>query len=813
MHARLRIALPLLPVLLIGCSHEPVSSPIDVPVARGAAGLMEITISGIGTPQQRASARAIAAEPGGAAVATSATSRTWNRLAVTGDPGRLTPLTGDGTIQLVGLSTASFTYGTRGAGGYRYVSATFKVRNASNLGLNTAYTSPRTNLTLLGVNGPTSLSGTAITALQKFDGSAASSTIAAQMRPTGWADLSNSAAVTSHGMDVLQLYTEDEVAPAVLTPPASSSVLPYGFVVRNPASSSSRTLPASPAANQFDGLLTIAYKVPLQAAATDDPYSITGLFLAVDDAQTYVTQSLEDSDATATAAIAARATALTAKMRSLVYSWVGSNAAQFICNARSAGTAGAPTAFLADSITVSSFSPTIGTLAGTSQSFSSTFSQAMSLASASFTTFAGNGTQSGRTFRTGSYSGGQTLTWPTGTLFPGEHVEIALTPKLLGTATPGARSCPYVYRYRVATGTASGSFTAGTPFAVDSAPWAIATGDFDGDGKLDVVAVGAQKKSTTAIYTALVLQGDGLGGFTSKGTTGVLGTHPFGVAVGDFNGDGKLDIVTTSQDNGSAAILINNGSFSFSATDLAVSGVGDGPTGVAVADVNGDGNLDIITANVFASTVSVLLGDGAGHFTQALGSPMSIGTGNGPVAVAIGDVNNDRKLDIVAADFGSGKVTVLLNDGSGRFSQATNSPFTVGSSPFAVAVGDLNGDGNLDIVTANSGSNNVSVLLGVGNGSFNAASPVSVGASPMGIALGDMDGGGVLDIVVSDSSSSDVRVLPGNGNGTFGSATTFSFAAGTQPIGVALGSFITTGNKLGIAVANGLVSNVTVLTR
>jgi len=776
---------------------------------------MEITITGIGTPQQRASARAVVAEPGGALVAPSV-SRPWGSPAATADVGRLTLLSGDGTIELSGVSTASFTYGARGTGGYRYVSATFKVRNAHATD-SVAYTSARTNLTFLGVNGTgafLTLNGTAIKTLNKFDNSTSPASALA-VRPTGWADLSSSATVTSHGMDVLQVYTDSEVG--ALTPPAGVvSVLPYGFVVRT-SSSGNRDMAASPTANQFDGLLTVAYKVPLQTLATDDPYTITGVFLPVDDAETYVTQSLEDSDATATAAIAARAAGLTgSKMRSLVYSWVGTRAATFVCNARTAGTAVAPTAFLADSITVSAFSPLIGTPAGTSQSFGATFSQTMNLASASFATFVGNGTQSGRTFRTGSYSGAQTLTSPTGTFFPGEHVEIALTPKLLGSATPGSRVCPYVYRYRVSTGTASGTFVAGTPFAVDSAPFAIATGDFDGDGKLDVVAVGSGKKLATTIYTAVVLQGDGLGGFTSKGPFGVLGGTPFGVAVGDFNGDGHLDIVATTQSNGSAAIMLGDGAWNFSVTSISVAGVGDGPTGVAVGDLNGDGNLDIVTANVFVGTVSVLLGDGAGHFTQALGSPISIGA-NGPAAVAIGDVNNDRKMDIVTADFTTGKVSVLLNNGSARFTQPLGSPFTVGTQPFAVALGDVSGDGNLDIVTANSGSSNVTVLLGNGTGGFSAASgsPISVGTTPMGIALGDMDGdvNGRLDIVVSGSSSNDVRVLLGNGDGTFGNLTTFTFAAGTQPIGVALGSFITTGSKLGIAVANAKASNVTVLTR
>jgi hypothetical protein len=311
-----------------------------------------------------------------------------------------------------------------------------------------------------------------------------------------------------------------------------------------------------------------------------------------------------------------------------------------------------------------------------------------------------------------------------------------------------------------------------------------------------------------------VLKGDALGGFTALSTTGVGGSHPYNLAVGDVNVDGHLDVVATNFDNGTAAMMLGDGTGHFSSTtDPPVAGVADGPLGVALGDLNGDGYLDIVTANFAAGNVSVLLGDGTGQFTQALGSPIT--AGSGPISVAIGDVNNDHKMDIVVANLNSSNVSVLLGDGAGRFTQPGGSPVSTGAStgPFSVALGDVNNNGNLDIVSANSLTNNVTVLFGNGNGTFvTPGTTFAVGTTPMSVALGDVDGGGNLDIVVADSSSDNVSVLIGNGSGGFAAAANTTTGAGTHPSAVALGA-ITTGGKLAIVTANAKSNNVTALIR
>jgi hypothetical protein len=767
---------------------------------------MEITITGIGTPQPRASARAVGVGPAGALDVPSVP---WGARTATLDAGRFTPLltdgTHDGTIQLQGVSVASFTYGTRGAGGYRYVSATFRVRNATSGG--TAYGTDRHNLTLMGVNGTGSLNATAITTLQRFDGSGAAAGLALSIVPTGWADLSGSATVTTRAPEVLQLFTEAEVAP-LLPHTGITSVLPYGFVVSNSASSANRTLTANPGASQFDGLLTVAFKVPLQATAADDPFTITGLFLAVDDGEVQVTQSFEDSSATAAVAAAARATGLGAYMRSLVGTWVGTNAATFLCTVRTAGVSGTPTARLGDSITVSSLLPLAGSVITTNQTLTAGLTGAVSNASLGFASFAVNGFASGRAFIAGGYTGGGSanLSTPAGAFSPGEEVEVALTPRLLGTLAPTTRVCPYIYRYRVGTAVGSGAFANGTgsPFTVGIGPHGIAVGNVVEGGGLDIVAV----NDTDAALQ--VLSGDGSGGFTAGTAIGTGGSLPEAVALGDVNGDGHLDAVVPAFNAITAAVLLGNGSGGF--TQLTPFLVADGPSAVALGDFNGDGYLDMAVPSYYGDTVAVMLGNGAGQFTKARGGTIAVG--NFPLSIAVADFNADGKLDIVVPNFGDLTVSVLLGDGKGRFSAASGSPFATDGTPYQIAVGDVNNDRIPDIVTANKSTNNVSVLLGTGSGGFTKqGTGFGAGTQPQALALGDLDGDGDLDVVVANYGSANVSVLLGNGSTTpFSFGSLASVATGNGASGVALGAF-KTGSSLGIAVANLNNRSVSVLFR
>ena len=223
------------------------------------------------------------------------------------------------------------------------------------------------------------------------------------------------------------------------------------------------------------------------------------------------------------------------------------------------------------------------------------------------------------------------------------------------------------------------------------------------------------------------------GSFTVLGSQNV-GSSPYSVATGDFNGDGKPDLVTANAGSNSVSVLLGNGDGTFqSAVNYAV---GSSPYSVAVGDFNGDSKPDLVTANAGSNNVSVLLGNGDGTFQSAV----NYAVGSSPYSVAVGDFNGDSKPDLVTANYGSNNVSVLLGNGNGTFGSAVN--YAVGTNPQSVALGDVNGDSERDLVTANYGSNNVSVLLGNGNGTFGSAVNYAVGTNPQSVALGDINGDG-----------------------------------------------------------------------
>ncbi len=184
-------------------------------------------------------------------------------------------------------------------------------------------------------------------------------------------------------------------------------------------------------------------------------------------------------------------------------------------------------------------------------------------------------------------------------------------------------------------------------------------------------------------------------------------------------------------------------------------GTGDRPHSVAVGDFNGDGKLDLAVANFDSNTVSILLGTGTGSF----GAKTDFGTGRGSNSVAVGDFNGDGKLDLVAAS-GGATVSILLGTGTGSFGAKTD--FGTGGA-YSVAVGDFNGDGTLDLAVANGDSATVSILLGTGTGSFGAKTDFGTGIGPASVAVGDFNGDGRLDLAVANQRSNTVSILLNTG--------------------------------------------------
>lgn len=305
----------------------------------------------------------------------------------------------------------------------------------------------------------------------------------------------------------------------------------------------------------------------------------------------------------------------------------------------------------------------------------------------------------------------------------------------------------------------------GSPFACGKSPNDIAAGDFNGDGNLDLLIA-----NTETPYLTLLL-GDGKGGFAPSPHS-PFDTHSYphvhGVAVGDFNGDGKLDAVTDSWGHNEILMFLGDGEGNLILPGRAFR-TGKRPyQRLRSADFNKDGKLDVVTTDLDENAVSILLGDGKGGLRDAPGSP--IPAGRAPWAVAIDDINHDGNLDLVivpyAPDVPDPKdvgVTVLLGDGRGGFRKMAGSPFSLAGceGPDRVATGDIHGDGRRDIVVTCGQNNKLVLYLGSPNGGFTLTTRI-MQTGWAGVAVGDLEGRGHDDIVVSNGVL-DNQPDPANG--------------------------------------------------
>ena len=346
-------------------------------------------------------------------------------------------------------------------------------------------------------------------------------------------------------------------------------------------------------------------------------------------------------------------------------------------------------------------------------------------------------------------------------------------------------------------------------------PSGLAIADFNEDGKPDL--------AVTAGVKLYVMLSNGDGTFVpASGSPVLVPSPPYDdlaspyvgpLAVGDFNHSGHQGLAVAEFNNEAAAILLGNGNGTFSLSSAAFANAGGMFTvAIQAADFNSDGNLDLAFNNQSGQTLLAALGYGKGAFNSAQGLYTQQ---QSPSGSAVGDFNADGKLDIAVAGAGTkthptSGVSVALGNGDGTFTLANGSPISLGQSLAAIVAGDFNGDGKLDLAVADETGNAILVLLGNDDGTFRLPVSIAVGNAPAAMVAADFNNDGKLDLAITNYGDGTVSLLLGNGDGTFTQASGSPYAVGNGPYQIVAADFNGDG-KLDLAVANLTGSTVSIL--
>jgi hypothetical protein len=351
-------------------------------------------------------------------------------------------------------------------------------------------------------------------------------------------------------------------------------------------------------------------------------------------------------------------------------------------------------------------------------------------------------------------------------------------------------------------------------FPTGTRPFSVSIGDFNGDGKPDVAT--ANRYSDDA---SILLNTTATGATTPTFATKVdfpTGSYPESVSIGDFNGDDLPDLAVANFVSNTVSILLNTTATGATTPTFATQvpfPTGINPGSVSIDDFNGDGKLDVATANFFDNTATILLnttatGDPAPTFATQVDFP----TGINPESLSIGDFNGDGKPDLATANFFDNTASILLNTtatGATTPTFATQVPFPTGTGPYSVSIGDINGDGKPDLAVANGGSNTASILLnttatGATTPTFATQVPFPTGSTPWSVSIGDINGDGKPDLAVANFLSDTASILlntTATGATTPTFATQVDFPTGDGPFSVSIGD-INGDGKPDLAVAN-----------
>ena len=372
------------------------------------------------------------------------------------------------------------------------------------------------------------------------------------------------------------------------------------------------------------------------------------------------------------------------------------------------------------------------------------------------------------------------------------------------------------------------SFATQQTFATGSAPYSVASADLNGDGKPDLIVANGSD-NTVSLMRNTTAPGAATPSFAAQQTF-ATGSTPISVVVADVNGDGKPDLMVANYASNTVSVLLNNtapGATVLSFAAQQTFAAGSGPHSVVAADINGDGKIDLVVSNAgsLGHTVSVLLNTTApGAGVASFATQQTFATGSLPVSVTTADLNGDGKADLITANLFDDTVSVLFNTtapGASVPSFAAQQTFAVGSAPASVTATDVNGDGRPDLIASNEADNSVSVLLNLTapratTPSFASQQTFATGPTPAFVVAADLNGDGKTDIAVASDTGGNgdtVSVLlnitaPGAAVPSF--AAPENFATGSTPVSVAI-SDLNGDGKPDLAVADNGGNAVSVL--
>lgn len=346
-----------------------------------------------------------------------------------------------------------------------------------------------------------------------------------------------------------------------------------------------------------------------------------------------------------------------------------------------------------------------------------------------------------------------------------------------------------------------GGFDPPAPFAAGSVGGPLTAVDVDGDGDMDLAG---PNPGGNYVFVSL---NDGRGHFALPATYPV-GTFPSWVAAADLNGDGHPDLAVPNHRSTTVTILLNNGSGTFAPSQDVESG--NWPVCVAAARFDADEDVDLAVSNWVSGTVSILTKNGQGSFSRTQEIPVN----GSPFNLVAADFNGDAYPDLaVPITWGNwaNKMAVLLNNRDGTFSEPQS--YDAGSEPDTAVAGDLDGDGDMDVAMTNraqyAGEQSVSIFRNRGNGTFEEAVNYAVGDNPHILTVADVDGDGDLDVITANEFGDSVTVLFNAGDGTFPARQDYP-SGGDCPGGVAAADFDHDG-RIDLAVGNQCSANLTVL--